>query len=171
MISKIKHLQFAKLYPFTRVTNTKSMTPNQLRLRAPGFKGFRHIPLGPCSGFKAKCHEFIFLFLLFFFFLLFLFFSFLEDYIGLQMWVKQTYHGLPTCLRPVMQNEKGGYTISQSISIIWCVVCELVQRGNIQVEHAGPSTDQKLLQTWNCSNMKVTCKVSIFQLKAIQLSN
>ena len=69
-----------------------------------------------------------------------------------------------------MQSERG-YTISQSIGIIWSVVCELAQRGNIQVEHGGPSTDQKLLQTWNCSNMKVTCKVSIFQLKAIQLSN
>ena len=131
MTSRIKHLQYAKPYLFTRVTNTKSMTPNQLRLRASGFKGFRHTPLGPCSGFKAKCHDFIFLFLLFFFFLLFLFFSFLEDYIGLQMWVKQTYHGLPTCLRLAMQSERR-YTISQSIGIIWCVVCELAQRGNVQ---------------------------------------
>ena len=70
--SRIKNLQFVKLYLSTHVTNTKSMTPNQLRLRASGFKGFRHTPLGPCSGFKAKCHDFIFLFLLFFFF----FFSF-----------------------------------------------------------------------------------------------
>ena len=73
MISRIKHLQHAKLYPFTRVTNTKSMTPNQSRLRASGFKGFRHILLGPCSGFKAKRHDFYSSFLLFFFFLLFLF--------------------------------------------------------------------------------------------------
>ena len=74
MTSKIKHLQFVKLYPSTHITNTKSMTPNQLRLRASGFKGFRHTPLGPCSGFKAKCHDFIFLFLLFFAFsFLFLF--------------------------------------------------------------------------------------------------
>ena len=87
MISKIKHLQFVKLDLSTHVTNIKSMTPNQLRLRASGFKGFCHTPLGPCSGFKAKCHDFIFLFLIFFFFffLLFLFLSFLEDYIGLQM--------------------------------------------------------------------------------------
>ena len=74
MISRIKHLQHAKLYPSTRVANTKSMTPNQLRLRASRFKGFHHIPLGPCSGFKAKRHGFILLFLLFFFFFLFLFF-------------------------------------------------------------------------------------------------
>ena len=33
------------------------------------------------------------------------------------------------------------------------------------VEHAGTSTDQKLLQIWNCSSIKVTCKVSIFQQK------
>ena len=104
MTSKIKHLQFAKLYLSTHVTNTKSTTPNQLRLRASGFKGFRHIPLGPCSGFKAKLHDFIFLFLLFFFF--FFFFSFLEDNIGLRMWVTQTYPRLPTCLRPALQSER-----------------------------------------------------------------
>ena len=86
---KIKHLQFAKFYLSTHVTNTKSMTPNQLRFRASGFKGFRHIPLGPCSGFKAKVYDFIFLCLLFFFF--FFFFSFLEDNIGLQLLVTQTY--------------------------------------------------------------------------------
>ena len=128
MTSKIKHLQFAKLYLSTHVANTKSMTPNQLRLRASGFKGFRHTPLRPCSGFKAKCHDFIFLFLLFFFFffffLLFLFFSFLEDYIGLQMWVTLTYPRLSTCLRPAMQSERR-YTISQPIDTIWCAVCEL----------------------------------------------
>ena len=58
MTSRIKHLQLAKLYLSTHVANTKSMTPNQLRFRASGFKGFRHIPLGPCSGFKAKHHDF-----------------------------------------------------------------------------------------------------------------
>ena len=73
MTSRIKHLQHAKLYPFTRVANTKSMTPNQLRFRATGFKGFRHIPLGPCSGFKAKRHDFLFFFFFFSFFFLFLF--------------------------------------------------------------------------------------------------
>ena len=108
MTSRIKHLQFAILYPFTHVTNTKLMTPNQLRLRASGFKGFRHIPLGPCSGFKAKLHDFFFLFLLFFFFffLLFLFFSFFEGYIGLQMWETLTYPRLPTNPRPAMQSER-----------------------------------------------------------------
>ena len=128
MTSKIKHLQFVRLYLSTHVTNTKSMTPNQLRLRASGFKGFRHTPLGPCSGFKAKCHDFIFFFLFllffFFFFLLFLFFSFLEDYISLQMWVTQTYPRLQTCLRPAMQSERR-YTNSQPIDTIWCAVCEL----------------------------------------------
>ena len=142
MTSRIKHLQFAILYPFNRVTNTKSMTPNQLRLRASGFKGFRHTPLGPCSGFKTKLHDFYISFssFLFFFFLLFLFFSFLEDYIGLQMWETLTYPRLPTNPRPVMQSERRR-KILQLINILWCVVCELAQRGNIQVEHAGPSTD------------------------------
>ena len=168
MTSKIKHLQYAKLFPFTRVTNTKSMTPNQLRLRASGFKGFRHIPLGPCSGFKAKRHDFYssFSFSISFCF----FFSFLEDNIGLHIWVTQTYHGLSTCLRPALQGEKR-YIISQPIGIIWCVVCDLAKGGMFKVEHAGTSIDQKLNQTWNCSNIKITYKVSIFQLKAIQLSN
>ena len=62
MTSRIKHLQHAKLYPSTRVANTKSMTPNNLRLRASGFEGFRHIPLRLCSGFKAKHHGFYFYF-------------------------------------------------------------------------------------------------------------
>ena len=130
MTSRIKHLQFAKPYPFTRVTNTKSMTPNQLRHKASGFKGFRHTPFGPCSGFKETCHDFYFsfssflFFLPFLFFLLFLFFSFLEDYIGLLMWVTQTYHGLPTCLRQAMQSERKRI-ISQPIGTIWCAVCEL----------------------------------------------
>ena len=66
LTSKIKHLQVAKFYLSTHVTNTKSMTPNQLRLRASGFKGFRHIPHGLCSGFKAKVYDFILLFLFFF---------------------------------------------------------------------------------------------------------
>ena len=86
------------------------------------------------------------------------------------MWETLTYPRLQTNLRPALQSERGD-TISQSIGIIWCVVCELAQRGNFQVEHAEPLTDQKLLQTWNCSSIKATCKVSIFQLKAIQLSN
>ena len=166
MTSRIKHLQHAELYPSTRVANTKSMTPNQLRFRASGFKGFNHIPLGPCSGFKAKLHDFYFSFSSFLFlFVFFLFFSFLEDYIGLLIWVKQTYHGLPTCLRPALQSERR-YTISQLIGTIWCAVCELVKGGMFKVEHAGTSTDQKLNQTWNCSSIKVTYRASILQLKA-----
>ena len=39
--------------------------------RAPGFKDFRHIPLGPCSGFKTKRCNFLFLFLFFSFFFFF----------------------------------------------------------------------------------------------------
>ena len=142
MTSKIKHLQFVRLYLSTHVTNTKSMTPNQLRLRASGFKGFRHTPLGPRSGFKVKLHDFIFLFLLFFFFF------FLEDNIGLQMWVTQTYPRLPTCLRPALQRERR-YANSQPIEIIWSAVCEIVSGGNFQVEHAGTSIDQNLIQAWD----------------------
>ena len=173
MASRIQHLQHAKLYPFTRVANTKSMTPNQLRLRASGFKGFRNIPLGPCSGFKAKCHDFYFSFSSFLFLFDFsfcFFFSFLEDNIGLHIWVTQTYHGLSTCLRPAFQGEMR-YIISQPIGTIWCAVCELAKGGMFKVEHVGTSIDQKLDHTWNCSSIKVTCRVSFFQLKAIQLSN
>ena len=138
MISRIKHLQHAKLYPSTRVTNTKSMTPNQLRFRASGFKGFPHIPLGPCSGFKAKRHDFYFSFL--FFFSFFFFFSFLEDYIGLHTWVTQTYYGSSTGVRPALQGEKR-YIVSQPISTIWCAVCELAKGGMFKVEYAEILTD------------------------------
>ena len=146
MTSKIKHLQFVRLYLSTHVTNTKSMTPNQLRLRASGFKGFHHTPLGSCSGFKEKLHDFIYFFLFLFFF--FFFFSFLEDNIGLQMWVTQTYPRLPTCLRPALQRERR-YTTSQPIEIIWSAVCELASGGKFQVEHAGTVTEQKLFQAWD----------------------
>ena len=162
MTSRIKHLQYAKLYPFTRVANTKSMTPNQLRFRASGFKGFRHIPLGPCSGFKAKFHDFIFLFLLFF--------LFLEDYIGLRIWVTQTYYGLSTDLRLALQSEMR-YIDPQPIGTIWCAVCELAQGGMFKVVYAEISIDQKLTHEWNCPIIKVTYRVPIFQLKAIQLFN
>ena len=106
MISRIKHLQHAKLYPFTSVANTKSVTPNQLRFRASGFKGFRHIPLEQCSGFKAKRHDFYFSFSSFLFLFDFSFLFHLEDYIGLHTWVKQTCYGSSTDLRPVLQGEK-----------------------------------------------------------------
>ena len=114
MTSRIKHLQHAKLYPSTRVMNTKSMTPNQLRFRAPGFKGFRHIPLGPCSGFKAKCHGIHIYFSSFLFIFSFSFLFHLEDYIGLPLWVTQTYYGLSIDPRPVLQSEKR-YIASQPI--------------------------------------------------------
>ena len=169
MTSRIKHLQHAKLHLSTHVANTKSMTPNQLRLKASGFKGFRHIPLGPCLGFKAKLHDFYFYFSSFSFSFCF-FFSFLEDNIGLHIWVTQTYYGSSTCLRPALQSERR-YIISQPIGTIWCAVCELAKGGMFKVKHAETSIDQKLDQTWNCSSIKVTCRVSIFQLKAIQLSN
>ena len=106
MTSRIMHLQHAKLYPFTRVANTKSVTPNQLRFKASGFKGFRHIPLGPCSGFKAKRHDFYFSFSSFLFLFAFSFLFHLEDYIGLHTWVTQTYYGSSIGLRPVLQSEK-----------------------------------------------------------------
>ena len=165
MISRIKHLQYTKLYPSTRVANTKLMTPNQLRFRASGFKGFRHIPLGPCSGFKAKRHDFYFSFSFFLFLFAFSFLFHLEDYIGLHTWVTQTYYGLSTDLRPVLQSEKR-YIASQPIGTIWCAVCELAKGGMFRVEYAGTSIDQKLNHAWNCSNIKVTTRASIFQFKA-----
>ena len=126
--------RITKLYPSTRVMNTKSMTPNQLRFRASGFKGFRHIPHGPWSVFKAKRHGFYFSF--FFFFL----FSFLEDCIGLHTWVTKTYYRLSTGLRPALQGGKR-YIASQPISTIWCVVCELAKGGMYKVEYAETSID------------------------------
>ena len=128
MNSRIKHLQLAKLHPSTRVANTKSMTPNQLRFRASGFKGFHHIPLGPCSGFKAKRHGFYSSFSSFLFLFAFSFLFHLEDYIGLHSLVTQTYYGSSTDLRPTLQSEKR-YIASQPIGTIWCAVCELAKDG------------------------------------------
>ena len=76
MNSKFQHLRLAKPHPFTHVASTKSGAPNQLRLRAPGFKDFRRKPLGPCSGFKVKRCGFSFLFSYFYFSLLFIFLLF-----------------------------------------------------------------------------------------------
>ena len=114
MTSRIKHLQLAKLHPSTRVANTKSMTPNQLMFRASGFKGFRHIPLGPCSGFKAKRHDFYFYFSSFLFLFAFAFLFHMEDYICLHSRVIQTYYGSSTDLKPALQSEKK-YIASQPI--------------------------------------------------------
>ena len=131
------------------------MTPNQLRFRASGFKGFRHIPLGPCSGFKAKRHGFYFSFSSFFFLFDFSFLFHLEDYIGLHTWVTQTYYGSLTDLRPALQSEKR-YIASQPIGTIWSVVCELAKGGMLKDDYAGTSFDQKLNHAWNCSIIKVT---------------
>ena len=114
MTLRIKHLQLVKLHPSTRVANTKSMTPNQLRFRASGFKGFRHIPLGPCSGFKAKHHGFYFSFSSFLFIIDFYFLFHIEDYIGLHSRVTQPYYGSSTDLMPALQSEKK-YIASQPI--------------------------------------------------------
>ena len=128
MTSRIKCLQHAKLHPSTRVENTKSMTPNQLRCRASGFKGFRHILLEPCSGFKAKRHGFYFSFSYFLFLFYFSFLFHKEDYIGLHSRVTQTYYGSSIDLRPALQSEKR-YIASQPIDTIWCAVCELAKGG------------------------------------------
>ena len=164
MTSRIKHLQLIKLYPFTRVANTKSVTPNQLRFRAPGFKGFRHIPLGSCSGFKAKRHDFYFSFSSFIFLFAFYFLFHLEGYIGLHTWVTQTYYRSSTGQRPALQSERR-HIASQPIGTIWSAVCELAKGGMFKVEYAGTSIDHKLNHAWNCSNIKITYRASIFKLK------
>ena len=165
MTSRIKHLQLVKLYLSTRIANTKSMTPNQLRFRASGFKGFRHIPLGPCSGFKAKSHGFYFSFSSFLFLFACSFLFHLEGYIGLCTWITQTYYGSSTGLRQALQGEKR-YIASQPIGTIWSAVCELAKGVMFKVEYTRTSIDKKLIYAWNCSIIKVTYRASIFQLKA-----
>ena len=115
-------------------------------------------------GLQGKASQLLFFFF-FFSFSFFFFFSFLEDYIGLHTWVTQTYYGSPTGLRPVLQSEKR-YIASQPIGAIWCAVCALAKGGIFKVEYAKISIDQKLNHAWNCSNIKVTNRVSNFQLKA-----
>ena len=91
-------------------------------------------------GFQGKASRLLFFFFFFSFSFCF-FFSFLEDYIGLHIWVILTYYGLSTCLRPALQGEKR-YIISQPIGTIWCVVCELAKGGMFKVENAETSIDQ-----------------------------
>ena len=115
-------------------------------------------------GLQGKASPLLFLFFFFYFSFCF-FFSFLEDNIGLHTWVTQTYYGLSTNLRPALQGEKR-YIISQLIGTIWCAVCELAKGGMFKVAYAETSIDKKLNHAWNCSNAKITYKVSILQLKA-----
>ena len=97
-------------------------------------------------GFQGKTSRLYFSFSSFLFLFLFLFFSFLEDNIGLQMWVTQNYPRLPTCLRPALQSERR-YTKSQPIEAIWSAVCELASGGNFQVDHVGTVTEQKIVSS------------------------
>ena len=89
----------------------------------------------------------------------------MEDFIGLHTWVTKTYYGSSTSLRPALQSEKRCIA-SQPIGTIWCAVCELAKGGMFKVEYAETSIDQKLNHAWNCSNIEVTYRASIFQLKA-----
>ena len=89
----------------------------------------------------------------------------MEDFIGLHTWVTKTYYGSSTGLRPDLQSEKRCIT-SQPIGTICCAVCELAKGGMFKVEYAETSIDQKLNHAWNCSNIEVTYRASIFQLKA-----
>ena len=77
----------------------------------------------------------------------------------------QTYYGSSTDLRPALQSGKR-YIASQPTRTTWRAVCELAKGGMFKVEYAGTSIDQKLNHAWNCSNIKVTYKASILQLKA-----
>ena len=130
--------------------------------------------LSPCTsrtvfGLQWKASRLLFFFF-FFSFPFFFFFSFLEDYIGLHIWVTQTYYGSSTGLRPALQSEKR-YIISHPIITIWCAVCALAKAGIFKVENVETSIDQKLNHAWNYPIIEVTYRVSIFQLKAIQLFN
>ena len=115
-------------------------------------------------GFQGKASRLLFFFFFFSFSFCF-FFSFLEDFIGLHTWVTKTYYGSSTSLRPALQSEKRCIA-SQPIGTIWCAVCELAKGGMFKVEYAETSIDQKLNHAWNCSNIEVTYRASIIQLKA-----
>ena len=119
-------------------------------------------------GLQGKASRLLFFFF-FFSFSFFFFFSFLEDNIGLHIWVTQTYYKSSIDLRPALQSERR-YIISQSIGTIWCAVCELAKGGMFELK-TEISIDQKLNHAWNCPIIKVTYRVSIFQLKLIQLFN
>ena len=72
------------------------------------------MPLGPCSSFKAKHHNFSFSFSSFLFLFASSFLFHMEDYIGLHSCVTQTYYRSSTDLRSALQSEKK-YIASQPI--------------------------------------------------------
>ena len=109
-------------------------------------------------GFQGKASRLLSLF----FFVSFSFLFHFEDYIGLHPWVTQTYYRSLTNLKPALQSEKR-YKASQPNGTIWCAMCELAKGGMFKVEYAGTSIDRKLNHAWNCSNIKVTYRASIFQ--------
>ena len=45
-------------------------------------------------------------------------------------------------------------------------MCESAKGGMFKAEYAETSIDQKLNHAWNCSNIEVIYRASIFQLKA-----
>ena len=63
----------------------------------------------PCKVSRLSILFFFFIFLFAFYFLFHL-----DDFIGLLLWVTQTYYGSSTDLRPVLQSEKR-YIASQPI--------------------------------------------------------
>ena len=74
MISKLQHLQLAKLHPFTRVANTKSATPNSEGLGHRALKAFAIYPSDRARVSRQSvtiCLLFLFLFHFLFFFFLF----------------------------------------------------------------------------------------------------
>ena len=112
-------------------------------------------------GYQGKASRLLFFFLFVSFSFCF-FFSFLEDFIGLHTWVTKTYYGSSIGLRPALQSEKRCIA-SQPIG--WCAACALAKGGMFKVENAETSIDQKLNHSWNCSNIEVIYRASIFQLK------
>ena len=76
MTSRIKHLQLVKLYPSTRVVNTKSMTPNQEGLGQRALKAFAIYPSDRVRVSRQSVTAFISPFLISFCFCFFFSFSF-----------------------------------------------------------------------------------------------
>ena len=81
MISRIKHLQLAKLFPSTHVSNTKSATPNREGLGHRASKAFAIYPSDRARVSRQSIaiffffsFSFLFLFLFHFFFFFFFFF-------------------------------------------------------------------------------------------------
>ena len=122
------------------------MTPNQLRLRAPGFKDFHHIPLRPCSGFKASKH--------------FSFSFFFQRLIGLLQGVPTLLNEVKGTKSKIFLSQEGNSFSSYKRDLV-CTVCDKLKVEEISLHAMGVSTIHQLLEEHNANSKTRVIKLKL----------